>query len=160
MRKVGLAFLRHLPSLPKTRNATYTGVVGHSIFGKIYQMNNKTDFVSVGRYLTHQESENIKGQLNSLKVQYIVSGHGPNNGYPVGGDASEYFEIKVGPSDINTGRQIIQQEKQRSTSVRAKCPKCGFLGYRVLEKTTLFDKVYYFGTTLVECRKCKKRYSI
>jgi hypothetical protein len=123
-------------------------------------MKRKLDLVSLGRYLTYEESERIKGQLNTLKIKYISSGHGLHTGEPIGADSSEFFEIKVNSTDSKRAKEIFNREKVKSSITRLKCPKCGHFGYTEVTNKSIFQKIYYLGTTLVECKKCKEKFTI
>lgn len=118
-------------------------------------INDADDLVSVATHLTRDEADSIRSGLTSINVNFVVNGHDAASRY-----ASLYYEVKVRRRDVQTAQQVIDKRRAKKFIESRKCPKCKNLVYREVEKTGLWQKIYYFGTTLVQCQKCKTRYSI
>lgn len=118
-------------------------------------INDTDDLVSVGTHLTKEEADSIKSGLTSMNVDFVVNGHDAASRY-----SSLYYEIKVKRGDARAAKQVIDKRRARNFVESRKCPKCKNLVYREIEKKGLWERIYYFGTTLVQCQKCKTKYSI
>ena len=112
-------------------------------------------FETVTSHLTGQEADSIKSMLTSMNIDFIASGHDAKSRYD-----SLYYQIKVKKRDFKVAKQIIDKRRAKLFLESRKCPKCKTLGYKEIEKRAIWEKIYYYGTTLVECKKCKTRFSI
>lgn len=117
--------------------------------------NDDKDLVTVIDHLTVEERDRVKGILDSLKIPYIVNGHGSVNQYH-----SHYYSFKVRQRDYGVAIKVVKEQKARIFIDSRRCPKCKTLGYRANSKKGLWEKIFYFGTTLVECSKCKHKFGI
>ncbi|HRK54075.1 MAG TPA: hypothetical protein PK185_09170 [Cyclobacteriaceae bacterium] len=111
--------------------------------------------ISAGTHLTVDEVASIKSDLTSLNIDFVVNGHGAASRF-----RSYYYEIIVKEENIGTAKKIVEKRRS-STSVESRqCPKCKNPKYNELKKSGIWEKIYYYGTTLVQCRKCKTKYPI
>lgn len=122
-------------------------------------MNNNKRFISLGRYFTHDEVQNIKGQLQAQDIRHLIKGHGPHLGNPTEFSVSEYFEVEVDSDKLQTAKVIADKVRVKRFVDNQKCPKCGHLGHVTVDKSML-ERVLFIGTTLVQCKKCKKRFPV
>jgi hypothetical protein len=113
------------------------------------------ELVTVVTHLTCDERDRVKGILNSLRIEHIVSGHDAKSRF-----SSLYYQIKVKARDYKTAKQVINQHKAKVFVDSRKCPKCKHLGYREIQKQGMWQKLLYLGTTLVQCTKCKTKFGI
>lgn len=118
------------------------------------EIDQSSNLVSAGGYLTSEELELVKISLNALHIKYIVRGHGP------GKYESQYYEVIVFKKDFEVTRKVIIDRKNKTKVKGRQCPKCKSLVYLEVEKNSLWEKIYYYGTTLVQCKRCKTRYTI
>ncbi|MFN7651887.1 MAG: hypothetical protein ACK5PC_01570 [Cyclobacteriaceae bacterium] len=113
------------------------------------------ELVTLISHLTDDETNRIKGILNSLKIPLIISGHDAKSRY-----SSLYYQIKVERKNLSIAKQIIAKHRAQVFIDSRKCPKCKSLGYKEIEKKGLWKKLLYIGTTLVKCNKCKNEFAI
>lgn len=118
-------------------------------------MNNSDILISVGTNLTEDEVNSIKSVLTSMNIAYSVNGHGAASRY-----RSYYYEIKVRKDDFAKAKTVVEKRQQKTFAESQQCPKCRYTEYEKLPKNGIWEKVYYYGTTLVRCKKCKTKYSV
>ena len=118
-------------------------------------IDNSDSLASVGTYLTGPEAEIIKSNLEAMNIPYVVEKSNPVNHYN-----KNYYEIKVKRKHGKTASQVVGKIRAKDLIERRKCPKCRSSKYREVEHKTFWQKLYYLGTTLVQCQKCKTRYPI
>jgi ssDNA-binding Zn-finger/Zn-ribbon topoisomerase 1 len=119
------------------------------------KMFDNQDLVTVISHLTTAETEELKRSLNSLKIESLVSGHDAKSRF-----GNLYYEIKVNRKDYQTAKQLIDKHKAKVLMASKMCPKCQYLGNKKIEKKGLWEKLFYAGTTLVQCNKCKNKFPI
>ena len=105
--------------------------------------------------LTDTECKSIQASLQQNKIPFIVNEHGAHGKY-----RSYYFEIKIKRDDADAVAQVVNKFKAGKSIDNKRCPKCGHSGYKQPDQVSWLTKIYYWGTTLVECKKCKTRYGI
>ncbi len=113
------------------------------------------ELITVGSYLTKDEADSIKSRLTSMKIEFVVNGQ-----YAASRYRSLYYEIKVQRKDFENAKRIVKNQLKKTLIENQKCPKCKNLEYTILEKKGLWQKIYYYGTTLVQCKKCETKYLI
>lgn len=115
------------------------------------------DLISVISYLDKQEVEALKRQLNAKNIKYIVNGHGAASEY-----SSYYYEIKVSAEDRVRAKEVVNKFKVALFAQRNKCPNCGSNAYEKIDKGKLnfFQRIFFWNTTPVRCKKCKTKYGI
>ncbi len=118
-------------------------------------MTDDKDLITVINHLTVEERDRVQGIFNSLKIPFVVSGHGPSNRYH-----SYYYLFKVRQRDYGVAIKVVKEQKAKIFIDSRKCPKCKTLGYKEIDKKGLWEKILYYGTTLVQCNKCKTKFSI
>jgi len=118
-------------------------------------MSDDQDLVTVIKHLTKEERDRVQAIFESLSIPYVVSGHGPSNRYH-----SYYYLFKVRQRDYGIALEVVKKQQARIFIDSRKCPKCSYLGYKEVEKKGLWEKLYYLGTTLVMCTRCKHKFPI
>jgi hypothetical protein len=111
--------------------------------------------VTVISHLTADESNRVKGLLNSSNIAFVASGHDAKSRY-----SSLYYQIKVERKNLKTAKQIVARHRAQVFIDSRKCPKCKSLGYKEIEKKGFWKKLLYAGTTLVKCNKCRNEFAI
>lgn len=119
-----------------------------------------SNLVSAGGYLTESELREVRSILNSMNIRHVAGGHGPADRGQLGQYRNYYYEVKVHPDDYEVVRKVIVKRKNKSKVEGRQCPKCKSLLYLEVEKKGLWEKLYYYGTTLVQCKRCKTKYPI
>jgi hypothetical protein len=105
--------------------------------------------------LTDTECKSLQASLQQNKIPFIVNEHGAHGKYQ-----GYYFEIKVKKRDADVVGQIVSKFRAKKVIENRRCPKCGHSGYKQPDQVGWLTKMYYWGTTLVECKKCKTRFGI
>jgi hypothetical protein len=119
------------------------------------EINDTDDLISIGTHLSQDEADSIKSSLTSMNIDYVSNGHDAVSRYN-----NLYYEIRVQKKDVERARTIVKSRQRKILLESRQCPKCKMGDYRTLEKKGLWEKIYYHGTTLVQCRKCRTKYSI
>ncbi len=113
------------------------------------------DLITVMEYLTVSERDTVTGIFNAQKIPYVVSGHGPSTRYH-----SYYYLIKVRKRDYQTAKLVANRHRAKVFVNSRKCPQCQTLGFVEIEKRNWWQKIFYAGTTLVQCKKCQHKFVI
>ena len=113
-------------------------------------------YVKIAEFLTSSEAEAIKHTLRNNSIEFVSNGTGPNYGEAGG---SVYYEISVAEGQYEKARRLITKNR-KGVKREVKCPHCGYAGYRTKPKQTIFQKLFYLGTELVECKKCKRNFGV
>lgn len=113
-----------------------------------------SDLVFLINFLTPDELSTLKHQFDSLNIKYVFHGHGANSRYK-----SEFYEIKVLKEDYDRAKFLINKFRARNFIESRKCPKCKSLIHKPVD-LGFFKRLFYWGTTLVQCEKCKTKYVI
>jgi hypothetical protein len=119
------------------------------------EINDRDDLLSVGTHLTREEADSIKSSLTSLNIDFTVNGHDAASRY-----SNLYYEIRVQRKDFEKARKAVKSRQRKTLLGSRQCPKCKSKDYKILEKKGLWEKIYYYGTTLVQCKKCRTKYPI
>jgi hypothetical protein len=119
------------------------------------EINDTDDLISVGTHLTREEADSIKTSLTSMNIDFVSNGHDAASRH-----SNLYYEIRVQRKDIEKARVAVKSRQRKTLLESRQCPKCENKDYKVLEKKGLWEKIYYYGTTLVQCKKCKTKYPI
>jgi ssDNA-binding Zn-finger/Zn-ribbon topoisomerase 1 len=119
------------------------------------EMTDEKELTTVITHLTAEEANRVKGILDSLQIPFIASGHDAASRY-----RSLYYQIKVEYRYFKAAKQVIAKHKAKVFIDSKNCPNCKSLGYKEIEKRGLWKKLYYAGTTLVQCNKCKHEFGI
>lgn len=114
------------------------------------------DLISLISFLEGDELQVLKKQLDENKIIYFINKHGGTTGY----EDSDYYEIKVSPVDYNRSKAIANKFKASNFIKSRKCPRCGSLSNEPVKSLSLFQKIFFLGTTPVQCKKCKKVFTI
>lgn len=115
----------------------------------------ENDFVQLISYLKLSELESLKSRLNAEKIEYVVSGHGAASRYH-----SQYYEIRVLQKDFNKAKAVANKFRAASFVKSRQCPKCKSPLYEPVTKLNFLQKIFFMGTTPVQCKKCKTKYVI
>lgn len=113
------------------------------------------DFISIATYLTKEEANSIKKALTAIRVDAVASGHDTGSRYQ-----TLHYEIRVKRKDIDRARPIVERRRKRASLESQLCPKCSSGSYKILEKKGFWQNLYYYGTTLAQCKKCRTKYPI
>jgi hypothetical protein len=116
----------------------------------------KQTYIKVAEFLTSSEAEAIKHSLRSNSIEFTFNGTGANYDETGG---SVYYEISVSQDQYDKARRLIAINRKPAKG-EVKCPHCGFTGYRTKPKKTIFQRLLYLGTELVECKKCKRNFGV
>lgn len=126
-------------------------------YSEYFEMKDSSDkeLITAIRNLTDSECKRLEAVLHQHKIPFITDGHGPQGKYQ-----SYYFEIRVEARHAKEVSQIVAKHTARMFLERKICPRCGSLVHKKVENVDWPTKIYYWGTTLVECKKCKTRFGI
>lgn len=102
------------------------------------------------------EGQQVENAFKGRKIEYYIS----NKGSAREGYHDPYYQFSVNAADYVLARRIISRVLAKSYVENQKCPKCKYLGYKVIANRNWLERLYYFGTTRVQCKKCKNRYVI
>jgi hypothetical protein len=112
-------------------------------------------WVTAGRFLTYEEVSQIKTALQAERIPFIVNEHGAHSRY-----GSYYFEIKVAYKDLSRARSILKLVAQHK-SRNLMCSHCKKSTSMIeVKNKTFFQRIYFAGTKLMRCKRCKKLNSI
>lgn len=119
-------------------------------------MDNDETLAEIATYLTSSEANELKSSLSALNIQCVIKGIGVKGraGSP------EYYKIFVQQIDYPQASQTVKRYAAKIFIESKRCPQCKSLKFTRLEKRGLWNKIYYFGTTLVQCNKCKTQFTI
>ena len=112
--------------------------------------------VKIASFLTESEARSVEAELTGRKITFFMS----RGGTVPGSYHDPYYQVTVSASDYFVARKIVARVMSRGFIEGRKCPKCKEVSYRTLEKTSLWERIYYFRVTKVECLKCRTVYSI
>ena len=113
------------------------------------------NMITVISFLDHQEASEIKNILGALKINCIVSGHGTR-----GRGANAYYLVRVQQQDLATVKPIVNRFKDKMLVESMECPTCKSYAHTEVQKKGLWQMLFYLGTSLVECKKCKTRFAV
>ena len=112
--------------------------------------------IKVASFLSLSEVESVKNELTGRRIEYFVS----SKGTAPGQFDDPYYQVSVNATDYIVARKIVAQTISKSFIEGRKCPKCKGLTYRQIEKKNVWERIYYLGTTRVQCQKCKAIYIV
>ena len=112
--------------------------------------------IKIASFLNKSECSSLTAELNSRRIVYFVS----SKGSAPGKYHDPYFEVSVDPTNYLTAKRIANRIRAKALIENRKCPTCKTSSYKVIEKKGWFEKLYYLGTTRVQCNKCKTKYVI
>lgn len=112
--------------------------------------------IKVASFLSLSEVESAKNELIGRRIEYFVS----SKGTAPGRYHDPYYQVSVNVIDYFVARKIVARTIARSFIESRKCSKCKSLNYRPIEKKNWLERIYYFGTTRVQCQKCKMIYVV
>jgi|SRR5690606_24194457 len=114
------------------------------------------DFIHLISYLRARELQVLRSQLDGNKIRYTVNGHGATIGY----EDDDYYEIRVAGEDYPTAKRIANKFKASNFIKSRQCPKCKSTLYEPAKNLSFFQKIFFLGTTPVQCKKCKTKYPL
>lgn len=111
--------------------------------------------IKIAAFLSSDELQSVKNELDGRRITYFVlnRGHADNYNDP-------YYQISVDAIHFLVVKKIVARTLAKSFVENQKCPKCKTLSYKLIEMKTWWERIYYFGTTRVICKKCKTKYVI
>ena len=112
--------------------------------------------IKIASFLSKSECNALTAELNSRRIVHFSS----SKGSAPGKYHDPYFEVSVGPLDFVTAKRIANRIRANALIESRKSPTCKTSSYGIIEKKGLFEKLYYLGTTRVQCKKCKTKYVI
>jgi hypothetical protein len=112
--------------------------------------------IKVSSFLDKTEIAEVESALREPKIEYFISSKGSASGRY----HDPFYQVSVNATDYILTRRIVSRILAKSLIENQKCPKCKTLGYKVIEKKNWIERLYYLGTTRVQCRKCKNKYVI
>ena len=56
--------------------------------------------------------------------------------------------------------EALTNNEVKKLARTVECPNCKNLGCKIIEKKSIWQRLYYWGTTLAECKKCRTRFPI
>lgn len=115
-----------------------------------------SDLIILINYLKASEAESLKSELNSNKINYITKAHGATTGY----EDDDYYQIMVAREDYSRAKVVANKFRARTFVKSRQCPKCKSMQYEPVTGLNFFQRILYWGTTPVRCKKCKTRYVI
>ena len=112
--------------------------------------------IKLSAFLDKIEAQEVENALKGRQIEYFISNRGSANGRY----HDPYYQFSVNAGDYFLARRIISRVLAKSFIENQKCPKCKYLGYKIIVKRNWLEQLYYFGTTRVQCKKCKTKYVI
>ena len=112
--------------------------------------------IKISAFLDRQEAQEVENALKGRQIEYFISNKGTANGRY----HDPYYQFSVNVSDYVLTRRIVSRVLAKRFVENQKCPKCKQLAYKVIEKKNWLERLYYFGTTRVQCKKCRCKYMI
>ncbi len=111
--------------------------------------------IKIPTFLERSEASQVEVALKGRRIRYFISNKGSAGTYH-----DRYYQFSVPVADYILTRRIILRILAKSFIENQKCPNCKHLGYRIIPKKTWFERLYYVGTTRVQCKKCGTKYVI
>ncbi|MFP4165476.1 MAG: hypothetical protein ACLFVE_16005 [Chitinispirillaceae bacterium] len=114
----------------------------------------------VSRYLEKEEAEELKEILEQADIPALVR----RQGLPRIFSSFQNYLVMVEPRNRDKAGPIVDEYTEKAKRERAEllhrltvaCPYCKSQYIRVAEKTSLFQKIFYYGVTVRECKECGK----
>lgn len=113
--------------------------------------------IPILQYLGYEEArqlvELLKQNNINARMHYMTSGEGND---------LDIHQVLINESDLNLASIIIQKFQKRIKADRIRsslvCPKCKSVPpvTHVIKNVSFFRKLISFGTTIMECDKCRK----
>ena len=113
------------------------------------------EMVVVASFLTSEEASLVRRLLARRRIHSITKESGPHDRY-----VSCYYQVSVKASDYSEAKGIVDYERALIFANGKKCPKCKHPGFKKIAKNGLWERIFYAGTTRVQCDKCDTKYFI
>jgi len=112
--------------------------------------------IKIASFLNESECNSLTGELKTRRIVHFAS----SKGSAAGEYHDSCFEVSVGPLDYLTAKRIANRVRATALIESRKCPTCKASSHKIIGKKGLLEKLYYLGTTRVQCQKCKTTYVI
>jgi hypothetical protein len=112
--------------------------------------------IKIASFLSESDCNSLTAELHARRIAHFAS----SKGSEPGAYHDPYFEVSVGAMDYLTAKRIANKIRAKVLIESRMCPTCKTASYGIIEKKGLFEKLYYLGTTRVQCKKCKTKYVI
>ncbi len=111
--------------------------------------------IKIPRILEAKEAREVENALKGRAIPYFISNRGSATPYH-----DTYYQISVNAGDYLLARRIVMRVLANSLIENQKCPKCKYEGYKIIVNKNWLERIYYIGTTRVQCKKCKTKFVI
>jgi hypothetical protein len=112
----------------------------------------------VADYLSYEEGMLLGEKLQEADIPFWVKTCGPP-AFPFG--QGLFYRLLVSEQNATEGEEIAEIFAQECAAKKAilKCPRCRSEEISKAEKLQFWQKIYYAGTQVFNCRNCGKRFS-
>ncbi|TGE28488.1 hypothetical protein [Hymenobacter metallicola] len=113
--------------------------------------------IPAAHYLTYAEAVQLYNELLDAGISALVKTCGPPS-FPFGDGI--WYQLLIEEADAAGARELVESfETQRATVAVVRCPRCGSTATRILEQRSLWQRLYYAGTTLYGCAACSRNFA-
>lgn len=113
--------------------------------------------IPAAHYLTYAEAVQLYTELLALEINSLVKTCGPPS-FPFGDGI--WYQLLIEETDAAAARETVEQfEAGRAPVAVVRCPRCGSPSTKPLEQRSLWQRLYYAGTTLYGCAGCGRNFA-
>ncbi len=113
--------------------------------------------VPAAQYLAYAEAVTLYHDLRDAGITALVKTHGPP-AFPFGDGI--YYQLLIEETDAEAAQATVAAfEQQRATPLALRCPACHSPTTEAVARPTLWQRLYYAGTTLRRCATCGRRFA-
>jgi len=114
--------------------------------------------VMIAEYLDRDESHDLGKRLQAEGMKPLIKRHGLPRFFGVGVN----YKVFVDRMDSEKARQVFERFQTDCTKKRdeaklllsTQCPQCKSTLVMNIEKTSLLQKIRFFGVTVWQCKEC------
>ncbi|PJJ60548.1 hypothetical protein [Hymenobacter chitinivorans] len=112
--------------------------------------------IPAAHYLTYAEAVQLYNELREADISALVKSCGPPS-FPFGDGI--WYQLLIEETDAAAARELVEAfEAGRATVTVVRCPRCGSADTAVAARRTLWQRLYYAGTTRYQCGSCGRNF--
>lgn len=110
--------------------------------------------VPVAQYLTYAEAVVLYYELLQADMVALVKAHGPPS-LPYG--EGMYYQLFIEEALMEAAQPLLADfEQMRHAPKVPRCPRCGSLAVAPAERVAWWRRLFYAGTTPMQCAACQR----
>ncbi|SHJ51985.1 hypothetical protein SAMN02745146_3329 [Hymenobacter daecheongensis DSM 21074] len=113
--------------------------------------------IPAAQYLTYAEAVTLYNELLNAEITALVKTCGPPS-FPFGDGI--WYQLLIEEEAAPAAHDLVAAfEARRATVAVLRCPRCQSPDTAPVPRPTLWQRLYYAGTTLHQCAGCGRRFA-